>query len=75
MKAETIIIVKQVKESRYRLYRSPYRKNPLPDFFRFVLNGYPLFAEGADWIPADSFVGAILPAGTPCCWRPRATET
>ncbi len=31
-------------------------------FFRFVLNGVPIFAKGGDWIPADSFVGAI-PAG------------
>ncbi len=28
-------------------------------FFRFVLNNVPIFAKGADWIPADSFVGAI----------------
>ncbi len=28
-------------------------------FFRFVLNGVPIFAKGADWVPADSFVGAI----------------
>jgi beta-mannosidase len=28
-------------------------------FFRFVLNGVPIFAKGADWVPAHSFVGAI----------------
>jgi beta-mannosidase len=28
-------------------------------FFRFVLNGAPIFARGANWIPADSFVGGI----------------
>ena len=30
-------------------------------FFRFILNGAPIFAKGADWIPCDSFVGAIDP--------------
>jgi beta-mannosidase len=30
-------------------------------FFRFVLNGVPIFAKGADWVPCDSFVGAIAP--------------
>jgi beta-mannosidase len=28
-------------------------------FFRFILNGTPIFARGANWVPADSFVGAI----------------
>jgi beta-mannosidase len=31
-------------------------------FFRFVLNGVPIFAKGACWVPCDSFVGAIQPA-------------
>ncbi len=31
------------------------------NFFRFVLNGVAIFARGANWIPASSFVGAIEP--------------
>ncbi len=30
-------------------------------FFRFMLNGVPIFTRGADWIPCDSFVEAIPP--------------
>jgi beta-mannosidase len=43
------------------LDQSPDPQEPGTRFFRFVLNGVPIFAKGADWIPADSFVGAIPP--------------
>ncbi len=42
-----------------RLDQSPDPAEPGTRFFRFVLNGVLLFAKGANWIPADSFVGAI----------------
>src|SRR5215203_3140669 len=41
------------------LDQSPDPDEPGTRYFRFVLNGAPIFARGADWIPADSFVGAI----------------
>jgi beta-mannosidase len=41
------------------LDQSPDPDEPGTRFFRFVLNRVPIFARGADWIPADSFVGAI----------------
>ena len=30
--------------------------------FRFLLNGIPIFARGADWIPADMLVGSVTAA-------------
>ncbi|MBE0696919.1 MAG: glycoside hydrolase family 2 protein [Anaerolineaceae bacterium] len=41
------------------LDQAPDPDEPGTRFFRFVLNGEPIFAKGANWIPADSFVGAI----------------
>lgn len=38
---------------------SPDPDEPGSTFFCFVLNGVPIFAKGACWIPASSFVGAI----------------
>ena len=32
---------------------------PGASFFRFILNGVPIFARGACWIPASSFVAAV----------------
>ena len=32
---------------------------PGTSFFRFVLNGVPIFARGVCWVPASSFVGAV----------------
>ena len=37
----------------------PDPDEPGCSFFRFVLNGQPLFARGANWVPASAFVGAI----------------
>ncbi|WP_075834000.1 beta-mannosidase [Deinococcus marmoris] len=41
------------------LDQSPDADEPGTRFFRFVLNGLPIFARGANWIPADSFVGTL----------------
>jgi len=39
--------------------QSPDPDEPGTRFFTFVLNGVRIFAKGANWIPADSFVGQV----------------
>ncbi len=38
---------------------SPDADEPGTNFFRFVLNGAPIFAKGACWIPASSFPASV----------------
>lgn len=41
------------------LDESPDPDEPGATFFRFVLNGVPIFAKGACWVPATSFVAEV----------------
>lgn len=41
------------------LDQSPDPEEPGARFFRFLLNGLPIFCRGANWIPAHSFVGPL----------------
>jgi beta-mannosidase len=51
--------VTQVGVRSIDLDQSPDADEPGTSFFRFVLNGRPIFARGACWIPASSFVAAV----------------
>ena len=39
--------------------QSPDPDEPGGTFFRFVLNGVPIFAKGACWVPTTSFIGDV----------------
>jgi beta-mannosidase len=41
------------------LDQSPDQDEPPSRFFRFVLNGRPLFARGANWVPEDLRLGVV----------------
>ncbi|VXB66111.1 glycoside hydrolase family 2 protein [Brevundimonas sp. G8] len=49
----------QVGVRTVALDQSPDPDEPGATFFRFVLNGHPMFAKGACWVPTTSFVGDV----------------
>lgn len=43
------------------LDQSPDQYEPGSRFFRFVLNGQPIFARGANWVPDDLRIASVAP--------------
>ncbi len=49
----------QVGLRTLRLDQAPDPEEPGTTFFRFLLNNVPIFARGANWLPASSLVGLV----------------
>jgi beta-mannosidase len=52
----------QVGIRTVELDQDPDPDEPAARFFRFVLNGRPMFARGANWVPEDLRLGVVAPA-------------
>jgi len=57
--ADDIVVGRWMKRIGLRTIALDRRPDTAGETFRFVVNGRPIFAKGANWIPAHSFVAGL----------------